>query len=221
MRYPLSLAATVAMMLGVGCGGGHGSDAAESAPSKSLSSLQLTDSPPRSLTEACAKVAPRTRLRVVCPPIAPAGRFLVQFVSPDPQAADDTFYEVQGESGSLHRENGDRQNVGHWSFGAATTLAAVERTLQVAPEYVRACERHNERYAAKPKLCKPKISTLSIADTPVKEYLMPEFPFGGINGGHVVLIWQGDDAAYLLSVHDPANRERELVMLDGLLAETT
>jgi hypothetical protein len=203
-----------ALSLG-GCGG---TDAPETTSEAALADLQLTTNPPAGLGEACAKVAPRTQLNVVCPPIAPTGDFTVQFLAPDVGAKDRSFYDVQVESASLHREG---QNPGHWSFGAATTLPAVERMLKVSPFNARLCRRYNNQHANSPEQCEPEVSDLDVDGTAVKQYLMPDYPIGGINGGHVAFVWQGADAAYILSVHDPANRDRALVMLDGLMKATT
>ena len=212
--------ASLVMVISVGCGGeGEDSDLTQ-VTGKSLDSLHLTDDPPRSLTEACEKVATRTRLEVACPPIVPVGEFNIQVLAPDPEA-DGAFYDVQGESESLHRDDGDNKNPGHWSFGAATEMGALESGLRVDPKFARDCERVNKQDGAEPTLCQPKIRTFDLDGTPVEQYLMPEYPLGGINGGHLVFVWQGAVAAYQLSVHDPTNRERALAMLDGLLGETT
>ncbi|MGI8873484.1 MAG: hypothetical protein ACR2KP_03990 [Egibacteraceae bacterium] len=50
---------------------------------------------------------------------------------------------------------------------------------------------------------------------------MPGFPTGGVHGGHIVFVWRGRDADYLVSVHDPANRARGLAITDALVRATT
>jgi hypothetical protein len=219
VRLRLTLATILLTVITVGCGNAE-SGGGPTTSAASLDSLQLTNEPPPSLTAACAKVAPRTRLEVICPPIAPVGTFTIQFIVPEP-GSPDVSYDVQGESGSLHREDGARQNPGHWSFGADASLARLERTLQIAPASKRICKRYNREHRADPMPCQPEVSTFDRDGTKITEYVMPKYPIGGINGGHLVFVWQGSDAAYILSVHDSANRDRDLAMLDGLLAETT
>lgn len=68
--------------------------------------------------------------------------------------------------------------------------------------------------------CAPVENRITVADTPVTEYRMPGFPTGGVHGGHLVFMWQGREAAYLVSVHDRANRTRGLAITDGLVRAT-
>ncbi len=63
--------------------------------------------------------------------------------------------------------------------------------------------------------------TVSIHGTHVAEYRMPGYPTGGVHGGHVLFMWHGDRAWYLVSVHDPTNRPRALAIAAALIADTT
>jgi hypothetical protein len=66
----------------------------------------------------------------------------------------------------------------------------------------------------------PPRRSLELNAIEVSEYRMPPYPTGGVHGGHLVLLWEGDRGAYLISVHDPANRQRALAMAAALVADT-
>lgn len=166
--------------------------------------LRLTDTVSPVITRACETAAERSSLTVACPRIVPADRdhdiHDVGKLGGKRGPADS--YSIHVISPSIRRGASDPENPGHWAIDAARSVSTLRKAL-MANVQVRPARR-----------------TLELNGVDVTEYTMPPYPAGGLHGGHVVLLWKGDRAAYLLSVHDPRNRRRALAMASALVADT-
>jgi hypothetical protein len=187
-----------------------------------LARLGLVNGTPEKVTQACVRAARRSTLETACPPITPEDeRHSIQYAgrlggSTGPRDS----YSIHLSSGSL-RQATDRTQPGHWAVEAAADPAKL-RTGIVREDRVEDCRIRRRKGLNTPKgPCAPVKHSITVAGTPVTEYRMPAFPNGGIHGGHLVFMWQGRDAAYLVSVHDPANRARGLAITGGLIGSTT
>lgn len=186
-----------------------------------LRRLELVRGAPEQVGQACRRAARRTTLEVVCPPVAPEGRHSVQYAGRlGGRGGPRDSYSMSFSSESLHRATDPRQP-GHWAVAAAADAAKLRAAI-VRDDRVRDCRVRRSKGLSTPEgPCAPVENNVTVAGTPVTEYRMPGFPTGGVHGGHIVFVWRGRDADYLVSVHDPANRARGLAITDALVRATT
>jgi hypothetical protein len=185
------------MVLLTACGDG---DVSNGAPKR----LGLTDKVPHAVSRACDMAASRSSLTVACPRIVPAGgdhaiQYAGRLVGRRGPAGSHSIHLI---SPALRRTGSDPENPGHWALEAARSASTLRKGL-IPKDQIRPWRR-----------------SLELNGINATEYRMPPYPAGGVHGGHVVFVWRGDRAAYLLSVHDPRNRRRALAMASALVADT-
>lgn len=149
---------------------------------------------------ACVRAQRRSRLNVVCPQVLPPGRTSgIQYASRvGGHTGPARSYSMHLTTTSLRRQS-DRSQPGHWSVAGATDPNVLRSDLGPG---------------------RPAPRRLTLAGAPVEEYVMPPYPRGGVHGGHVVFVWEGRGAAYLVSVHDPANRGQAVKIATDLVKRT-
>jgi hypothetical protein len=165
---------------------------------------RVTDTASPVVRRACETAAERSSLTVACPRIIPAGgHHGVQYVGRlGGKSGPADSYSIHLMSASLRHAGSDPENPGHWAVEAARSVSAL-RTALLRNVQIRPARR-----------------ALRLNGIRLTEYTMAPYPAGGLHGGHLVLLWKGDRAAYLLSVHDPSNRRSALAMAAALIADT-
>lgn len=219
----------LAMALLAACGE-SGEGARQASPSISqvdlnpsaLKRLRLTDTASSVVLRACETAANRSSLTVACPRVIPAGAdHGIQYAGRlGGRRGPADSYSIHLISASLRRKGSDPENPGHWALEAAPSVSTLRKPL-IRKDQVRDCRRLRERgVSTGPGSCRPARHPLELNGIDVTEYRMPPYPTGGVHGGHLVFLWEGDRAAYLVSVHDPANRQRAVAMASALVADT-
>lgn len=171
----------------------------DKAPPRAVKTpLQKTSDPV--VKRACVRAQRRSRLHVVCPRVLPPGRTSgIQYASRvGGHTGPARSYSMHLTTKSLRRKS-DRSQPGHWSVAGATD-----------PKVLRTELGHG----------RPRPRNVTLDGFSVEEFVMPPYPRGGVHGGHVVFVWQGRGAAYLVSVHDPANRARAVEIATDLVRRT-
>jgi hypothetical protein len=187
-----------AALLLASCGGSsqEGSD-------EDLGRIGLTRNLPAKLIGACRQLQDRVTATVYCPPavprLKPSGVHYVQYAGPADQTHPDRGYEVHLLSGSWL----DRNSLGHWAFFAGTPALIRSRLFP----YRRKTDSE----------VSSKVIQIANVDASVKR--MAAYPQGGVNGGHVLALWELRGIDYVVSLHGYQNEQRAVRMAEALIRE--
>lgn len=189
-----------------GCGGsGHRSTTpATTGPSAVMLRTQgLTRGGLGAVSAGCERAARTYRGTVYCPPIVPVGPAKVaEYALNHSRSRRHRSYLLEMSSPSLMGLHGRGLDAagGHWTVAAGTDPSL--RLLVQAPS---ARER-------------PQPRRTRIDSTTVDVYDMPSYEEGGgLYGGHVVIAWNRRGVTYQVSIHDPANTPRGLLIAQGII----
>jgi hypothetical protein len=163
----------------------------------------LTRGVPGEISAACARAARAYRGTVDCPSVVPVGPVKVaEYALNHSRSRRHGSYFLEMSSPSLMGLHGRGLDAagGHWTVAAGT-----DPSLRLLVQAPNARDR-------------PRRRRTRIDSTTVDVYDMPSYEEGGgLYGGHVVIAWKRRGVSYQVSIHDPANTPRALLIAQGII----
>ena len=149
--------------------------------------MRLTRKIPPLVRQTCKQLATDTPLRVVCPPLVPRSRIV-------PISGLDGFWSA------THATKGPLSRFYEMSFNAGNPFGTIQWIVaEGTPGSVRhwvLSDRQNE-VKGRPR----RIGRLYMHGLEAVIYRFPDYPAGGLFGGHLAALVQADGLVFVASIH--------------------
>jgi hypothetical protein len=226
-RALISMSAAIFVGLFAGCASGgsgarekssstdHGTSAPSSRPAASAAArekaLGLTRRLRRAYRGVCSMQAARAPVRARrCPPLIPTGRLEVAYRGRSlGRDGPDGGFSADLASRSLDQLDGRRitTNGGHWRYDVAWSPGVRRTVVQMS---IRRPLNARESSSCR--------ETLVAARRMFACRVVPYERGGGVNGGHIVYVWDHARVTYAISIHGYAHEPRARAMMAALTA---
>jgi hypothetical protein len=201
------------------CGGTATSTSAPVAHTSSTESGATVIKAPAAVGAVCGKLTQSVSFTVMCPTAWPR-----TVAAGEPQvgvlATTQTTYLVNAFNGLMDHS----AHIFHMLFGGQdkpfrADLASIDPGLRVTTRNVRIPITGGGTFVQ--QLAVRYIGSTTVHDKRARVLQEPPYPQGGLQGGHVLVLWNESGHGYLVSVHGQGLTRRALVAAAVAFAEST